>query len=110
MPNQTIANVVIIGVGHMGRIRSNAIRNNPRFCLCGVCDADFNAAKELARRYKVREDRRRMNKYYYINAVQVFNSHKCQSTGNARQRHFKALIKSFINFIYRAPKKLMFHK
>lgn len=52
--NRPLARVVLIGAGHMGQIRAKAIHANERFDLCGVCDADFDAAETLANRYRVR--------------------------------------------------------
>ena len=53
--NNRIARVVLIGAGHMGKIRAKAINANERFVLCGVCDTDVDTAKALANRYKVRD-------------------------------------------------------
>lgn len=53
--NHRIARVVLIGAGHMGKIRAKAINANERFVLCGVCDTDVDTAKALANRYKVRD-------------------------------------------------------
>lgn len=47
------ARVLLVGSGRMGQLRAKAIYANPRLELCGIVDANVDAAAKLGEMYRV---------------------------------------------------------